>query len=424
MAKTSKFDKASKTAHVMLGLPTDVFFTREILLGIFRQVHSARPWNFINQSKTIDEADLDQFPPDAPHPGMICVAWSDKVIKSVARSGIPAVNVVETATNSIVPSVLPDNYECGCVAARYFLERQFVNFAVADLQGHPYSDLRAKGFHEELKRHGFTAGSINTSDTAWPKHSLEGWPKLENFLREMPLPLALFATNDKAALYVINTCLHAGISVPGEVAVLGVDNDEICCELSPVPISSVIIPWRRIGMEAAALLDSMLDGKPKPAEPVRIPPSGVFSRRSTEMVAVGDPIVARALTFIMANAFQPISVSDVVAATGASRRYIERRFLKVTGFSPKQTITTVRINQVKKYLADNELSLAEISEKTGFSDAKALVSVFHKKTGLTISAYRAKILNRTSARTASGSTVVLPVPPGKAMLKKSTGSKR
>ncbi len=424
MAKTSKFDKASKTAHVMLGLPTDVFFTREILLGIFRQIHSARPWNFIKQSKSVDAADLAHFPPDAPHPGVICAVWSDKGIQCVAKSGIPSVNVVETAGASLVPSVLPDNYECGCLAARYFLERQFVNFAVADLQGFPYSDLRANGFHEELKRHGFTARSINTSNTNWPKHSLEGWPKLEAFLREMPLPLALFATNDTAALNVINTCLHAGISVPGEVAVLGVDNDEICCELSPVPISSVIIPWRRIGMEAAALLDSLLDGNPKPVEPVRIPPSGVFSRRSTEMVAVADPIVARALTFIMANAFQPISVADVVSATGASRRYIERRFIKVTGCSPKETITTVRINQVKKYLADNELSLAEISEKTGFSDAKALVSVFHKKTGLTISAYRAKILNRTSTEKAANTVTVVPTPSDKTMPKKRVVSKR
>lgn len=401
MARNHKSRK-QQTANVMISLPAEEYFAREILRGIFRHVHSSRPWNYLKLERKLGEVALAGFPKDVPLPGMICATWSEKSIQNVFRSGIPVVNVVETSVKTSIPAVLPDNRECGRVAAKYFLERQFKNFAVVGLSGFPFSELRAKGFQDELSVHGLKARNIDISFIRWPAHSLEGWPELEKALRELPLPLALFATNDNVALNIINTCLQIGISVPGEIAVLGVDNDEICCELSPVPISSVIVPWSRLGGEAAALLDSLLDGNPAPPEPIRIAPSGVFSRRSTEMVAVGDPIVARALTFIMANAFHPISVSDVVAATGASRRYIERRFLKVTGISPKETITTVRINQVKKYLADNELSLAEISEKTGFSDAKALVSVFHKKTGFTISAYRAQILNK--APTASPPT--------------------
>ncbi len=387
----------SSVPHVMLSVPTDAYFTREILLGIFRYVHSSRPWNFLKAAQSVTAASIAQFPADAPHPGIICATWSADTIQSIARSGIPSVNVVETADASIIPAVLPDNIGCGRVAARYFLERHFKSFAVASVSGHPYSDLRAEGFQRELAAHGHSAPEIDIKHVAWPVHSLDHWPEIEKILLDLPLPLALFATNDNAAMNLINACLHAGLSVPGEVSVLGVDNDEIACELSPVSISSVVVPWRQIGSEAGALLDSLLNGAAKPAKPIRIPPSGVFSRRSTEMVAVNDPIVAKALTFIMANAFRPITVSDVVKATGASRRYIERRFIKVTGFSPKQTITTIRINHVKRLLADNKLSLSDIAEASGFSDAKALVSVFHKKAGLTISAYRAQMLKRPSA---------------------------
>jgi len=392
----------------MLSVPTDTFFTREILLGIFRHVHSNRQWNFLKHSQRVDLSGIDHIPSAAVHRGMICASWSGPVLKDIAKSGIPSVNVVETPGHSPIPAVLPDNVECGRMAARYFLERQFKNFAVASAHGSPFSDLRAEGFQQELNSHGITARSINIAQTQWPQSSLESWPEVETILRDLPLPLALFATNDVAALNLINVCLHLGISVPGEIAVLGVDNDEIACELSPVPISSVIVPWRQIGSAAGALLDSLLDGCPKPATPIRIPPAGVFSRRSTEMVAVHDPIVAKALTFIMANAFRPISVSDVVLATGASRRYIERRFLKVTGSSPKQTITALRINQVKKLLADNELSLSEIADSTGFLDAKALVSVFHKKTGSTISAYRTQIQSKANADPVEASPAVKP----------------
>jgi LacI family transcriptional regulator len=172
---------------------------------------------------------------------------------------------------------------------------------------------------------------------------------------------------------------------------LGCDNDEIECEFSPTPISSVSFPLRQLGFEAAAMVDLLLAGKSPEFATVRLAPSGIVTRRSTDIVAIQDPTIARAMRFIASNAVQPISVGDVVKASGASRRYLERRFNSILGLTPKQEILRVRVGIAKRLLAQTSLLMPEVAEGSGFTDAKMLSSIFARDVGMSPSDYRRSV---------------------------------
>jgi LacI family transcriptional regulator len=194
---------------------------------------------------------------------------------------------------------------------------------------------------------------------------------------------------------VLNECLRLGISVPEEIAVLGCDNDVIDCELSPTPISSVALPLRRIGYEAARMVELYLSGGTLPTEAIRLPPSGIVTRRSTDIIAVQDQSLARAVGYISAHAAEPINVSNVAKASGASRRYLERRFKTLLGRTPHEEILRVRVGLAKRLLSETQLPMTKIAESAGFTDSKMMCSAFGRDTGLTPTQFRRKIHSKT-----------------------------
>ena len=194
---------------------------------------------------------------------------------------------------------------------------------------------------------------------------------------------------------VLNACSQRGIAVPDEVAVLGVDNDEVLCDFAAPPLSSVILNPHRTGYEAAALLARMMNGERIGAEAHRIEPLGVATRQSTDVLAVEDGGVAAAVRFIREHACEGISVKDVLRAVPQSRRSLEERFKKLIGRTPHEEISRVQLNQVKLLLAETDWSLERIAESTGFAHAGYLSSVFRRLSGSTPSHYRA--LNRPKA---------------------------
>jgi LacI family transcriptional regulator len=187
---------------------------------------------------------------------------------------------------------------------------------------------------------------------------------------------------------VLDACRAAGWAVPGEVAVIGVDNDELLCDLASPPLSSVIPNAHRAGYEAAALLDRMMAGKRIAATARLIAPLGVAARQSTDVLAVDDREVARAVQFIREHASEGINVSDILQAVPLSRRVLEQRFQRLLGRTPRQEILQVRLNRVRQLLTETKLSLYQIAERTGFEHVEYLSVVFKRETGLTPSRYR------------------------------------
>ena len=214
---------------------------------------------------------------------------------------------------------------------------------------------------------------------------------IARWLKALPKPVAVFACYDGRALQVLEACQLLGLNVPEQVAVLGVDNDELVCELANPPLSSVQPNARRSGYEAAALLARLMRGEKKSVVPThQVQPVRVVERQSTDVVAVADAKVAAALKFIRQHACARVDVGDVLRAVPMSRTRLEEKFKALLGHSPHRQIVQQRIARAKHLLVESKVAISEVAEQAGFDNASYLSVAFRRETGLSPFAYRAK----------------------------------
>ena len=185
-----------------------------------------------------------------------------------------------------------------------------------------------------------------------------------------------------------DVCRLAGLAVPEDVAIVGVDNFELVCELSNPPLSSVQLPAERIGYESARLLDAMMDGAPARAEPILSPPVRVVTRRSSEVVAVEDKALARALRFIRDHARDGINVATVLAHCRISRSKLEHACEAALGRTPLQEIHRMQVEHACRLLVETDLAMPQVAHQSGLRDAEHLAKLFRPRLGLTPTAYR------------------------------------
>jgi LacI family transcriptional regulator len=212
--------------------------------------------------------------------------------------------------------------------------------------------------------------------------------QVRRWLAGLTKPVAVLADHDVAAHALADMCQILGLHVPDEVAILGVDNDELECQLAFPPISSVAIPAQRIGFEAARLLDRMLSSQRVPRGPVYLPPVRVVTRHSTSLFAVDEPIVVAALHYIRNHLAQPLRVGAIAAQVAVRRRVLEQKCRALLGRSVLDEIHRVRVERAKELLADTDLRVAEVSQQSGFSTPQRMATVFRQVTGLAPGAYR------------------------------------
>jgi LacI family transcriptional regulator len=288
------------------------------------------------------------------------------------------------------PYVKMDSYGVGVLAANYYLGRGYKSFAyVGEPLGMYWSTERRNGFADTLAKAGFDC-EIYDGFTAKERRSWDAErPRIINFLRSLPKPTAIFAAMDNRARLILYACADAGISVPNEIAVLGVDNDPILCESTIPTLSSIRTGGFRRGQKAAEMLDDLMHGRPVKQKNVVMEPISVVTRESTGYYAMRDPVIARALKFIHTEAPQRhIDVSDVVAAAGCSRRYLEMHFRQYVGVSVRDIIMQTKIDRVKFLLEQSNLSIGEITEQCGFARESHLAVLFKKATGFSMRNYR------------------------------------
>jgi LacI family transcriptional regulator len=187
---------------------------------------------------------------------------------------------------------------------------------------------------------------------------------------------------------VSEACQLADLRVPDDVAIVGVDDDDLLCELGRPSLSSVALPSEQIGAEAAALLERLLHGKPPPPGPILLPPREVVVRQSSDILAITDPDVAAAVRFIRNHGSRTIQVADVLEAVPVSRRGLEWWFRRIIRRGIWEEIRRVHLERGKTLLAGSELPMAEVARRAGFTDARQLSVVFRQETGLTPTAYR------------------------------------
>ena len=288
------------------------------------------------------------------------------------------------------PYVRRDSFAIGAMAARYYRGRGYEHFAyVGEPKGHPWSAERRRGFEETLAGEGIGC-SVHDCLTVKERRS---WPderkRLVAFLRGLPKPAAVFAPMDARARLVLEASAVAGLRVPDEIAVLGVDNDPLLCESTVPTLSSIHTGGFRRGQIAAEMLDALMHGREPRQRAVSQPPISVVTRGSTGYAAMSDPSISKAIAFIRKHAREGgIDVGDIVRAAGCSRRYLELRFRSRLGHSIRDELLGERIDWVQSLLSSTNLSIGEITKRAGFVRESHLGLLFRKATGLTMREWR------------------------------------
>jgi LacI family transcriptional regulator len=308
--------------------------------------------------------------------GLIVQAATPQQVRSLSAARTPLVNVSSALPLDRFPSVVSDDIAVGRLGADYFVRRghrQFVFYAPDDRR---FVKLRHEGFAARLLESGFDS------------HLAADETQLAIHLTKLEKPIAVMGCNDGAALAALELCRERQWKVPDAVAVLGVDNDDLVQSLAYPPLSTINTARQRIGFEAAATLEAIMNGNPAPPSPVLVPPTGVITRLSTDMLAIDDAGVADAVRFIHAHAGRPIGVEHVLAEVPLSRRQLERRFREALGRSILDEILRCRIDRAKQLLVDTELALPQIATASGFASASYLSVVFRKAVQMTPGEYR------------------------------------
>lgn len=388
------FRKPFSTRSVALLIESSRAYGRALLLGISKFVRQHRNWSVQSEEWRWTDgppAWLKAWRGD----GIIARVETREVASAIQALRIPAVDVRGSVGDSGLPLIDTDDEKVAILAAEHLLSRGFRQFAFCGFVGANYSDKRCRWFQARLARAGFRCSVYQPPEAPRDRQTIE-YEKQGLFFQDdvaawllrLPKPVGLMACNDIRGQQVTKLCRRSGLMVPEEVAVVGVDNDEVLCELSDPPLTSVVPDAAGIGYDAAVLLDGLMAGKPPPPKPVLVAPLGVITRGSSDVLALEDPQLAAGLRFLRENAFHRLDVSEVARAAGLSRRVLERRFLARVGRSPKAEVIRLRLERAKELLHETHWPLAEIAEKTGFTHAEYLHAVFTGKTGMTPGAFR------------------------------------
>ena len=380
----------TRPPHVAVLIETSRGYGRALLEGVARYNRLHGPWSLY----------FEPHGPNDPPPawlrrwrgdGILLRVNDRRTADAVLASGVPAVDLRGRLSGVGLPVIGADNRAAADLAYGHLRDRGFRQFAFVGTRRnyHRHYDIRHDHFRELAQAGGFPCESfLGAAGRAegWE----EGQDRLAGWLHGLSKPVGVAACNDDRGQRVLDACRRAGVHVPEEVAVVGMDNDEIVCAMASPPMSSVDVNAARIGFEATALLARLMAqgaGWDRTGS-VGVPPRGVVTRQSTDVLAVADKAVSSAVRFIRENAARGIDVGDVVAHTRASRAALDLRFKAALGRTPKAEILRVRLDRAKQLLTETNLSLDEVAELCGVRTAKYLGDVFFREVGVRPGEYR------------------------------------
>jgi LacI family transcriptional regulator len=390
----------AKLPRVALLIETSRNYGRGILAGIARYAHANGPWSLFTQERELHSG-VPEWLLSWKGDGIIARIEDKRMASALLLLGHPVVDVLGNARFRGIPAFDTDASAVARLAADFFLKAGFRHFAFCGYRNIPFSDRRAAAFTDYLAGHDREVRVFSAPvPLQQPAHiqaveqgGLGREHAIASWLRKQPRPLALFACNDVCGQQVLNACREHAIKVPAEVAVMGVDNDELLCSLCDPPLGSIEPDTDRMGREAAALLDRMMRGhRPKTDLMTQIPPLRVVERASTDAVAIEDPITVQAVHFIRDHVGDGIAVKDVLACVDRSRTDLEQRFRRWLKCSIRTEILRLRLDRVKNLLQQTDVTLDEIAARAGFATAAHLCRLFRLHFRATPTQYRSRLL--------------------------------
>ncbi len=377
-----------RAPNVALLIETSNAYARGLLGGIRTYLRAHGPWSiYLGEQRRGDPAPdwLRRWQGD----GIIARIESAEIARALLKIRCPVVDVSAARHLPSLANVETDDVEIARLATGHLLERGFRELAFCGDERFEWSNQRRDHFAAAVTAAGrrcqvYRAASRRRRTSGWEEEKND----LGRWLAGLPKPVGILAAYDIRGRQVLDVCRELEIDVPDQVAVLGVDNDELLCDLATPPLSSIVPDTARTGYEAARMLDVLMQGGRITPGARLVKPLGIVTRRSTDVLALEDADVCAAIRYIREHALDGIKVDDVLRAVPLSRRVLESRFQKLLGRTPHDEIVRVQLERVKQLLLETDLPLAAIADRTGYKHVEYMTVVFKRVVGQPPSAFR------------------------------------
>jgi LacI family transcriptional regulator len=327
--------------------------------------------------------------------GIIARIANEKIAQAVLSADVPTIALGLTDEQmrpenplSRLSEISSDPEQVSRLAIEHLLDRRLTRFAYVGSSDRGWSKRRESSFKAQLAKRGLEPYIYpppkRPQDRIWEREQ----GLLARWISSLPTPIGLFACDDDRGREVLEVCGLVGLNVPEDIAVIGVDNDAVFCELADPPLTSVALNAETAGYRAAALLDAMMQGRVRKRQHILVEALGVVTRRSTDIVAVDDDDIAIALKYIRQEQGFGVSVDDVVREVAVSRRNLEKRFRETIGRSILEEIQLVRLDRAKRLLVETTYSISKVADLAGFGSAGYFIQFFQRRVGKTPRRYR------------------------------------
>ncbi len=385
-----------KNRQVLLLIESSRAYGRGIIEGVSRYVQERDHWTVFYEEQGI----LSTLPPwlrEWKGDGIICRTGISTLGLHLRKLGLPLVELLGDGRR-FVSEVQSDAVVAGRMAADHFIERGLRHFAYYNYGNSWWGEARGNAFAGALSQKGLDCHTLlsrhGEKAEAFPEWKPLYEPKLLRWLSTLPKPVGIWCAADTIAQRVHAAVLKLGFSIPDDVALLGIDNDEHLCNVLTPTLSSIEPNSIVVGYQAAKRLDAKMDRKtsrnrekPPDETPIRIAPQGVVQRQSSDVIAAADPLLVAIARYIRSNALKGLLVADVAREFDISKRTLERRYRNHFGRTVDREITLLRMEHAKFLLRETLLPVAEIGEQTGF-DRNYFIKAFHRIVGVSPSVYR------------------------------------
>lgn len=326
------------------------------------------------------------------------LAWlgaGDDLAEFVRAAKLPTVDFSYRRPHLKFPRVLEDHAHAAKLAADHFLTRGFTNFCFySDANNWSYEE-RGNGFLKALGEKGHNCTWLRWLESPAYATGRQEWRRKRQWLasqmKQAAKPLAVFAANDQQALDVIESCESVGIKIPEEVAIVGAESYLLAPDVMRTPLSSVDTNLEVLGYRGAELLDHLMVGEPAPTEPVRVPAAGVITRKSSDILTIKHPGVARSLRYIWEHGHEPICIKDLVSVSAMSRRGMHKAFVEHLGRTPGQELQRVRIDRAQKLLSQTTQKIETIAHESGYQSINSFCVAFRRATGMSAKQFRERM---------------------------------
>lgn len=367
-------------------------FSRRFLSGLIRYANENGSWTFYRlpayyktlygESGIVER--IKEWSIDA-----VIAQWEHEDVSFLEQLDVPVFLQGYKDTSGEFSKISGDYIGAGVMAAHFFIKRRFKNFAFYGNRDFYWSKARAEGYRREVERVGgnyFYFESEQLNDMQWSDSHIE----LDDWLQSLPKPVALFACDDSFALQVSEMCKVNNIDIPGDLSLLGVDNDELICNLSFPSISSIVTDDENGGYQTGRMLHNLIARKENIPFNITIEPIHIELRQSTEGYNISDKYLTEIIRYIEENIVSNLSIEELTSIVPLSRRSLEKKFKDAMGNSIYQFILDKKIEYITDELLNTDKSLLEIAIEVGFNDVRNAYRIFKRSTGYTPMNFRKK----------------------------------